>query len=83
MVDQMTGVVVGRERELADLDEFLDTVLAGTATLVIEGEPGIGKTTIWQAGIAGARERSWRVLESRPVESEAKLSYAALGDLLE
>ncbi|HEX9599540.1 MAG TPA: AAA family ATPase [Gaiellaceae bacterium] len=79
----MTGVVVGRERELADLDEFLDTVLAGTATLVIEGEPGIGKTTIWQAGIAGARERSWRVLESRPVESEAKLSYAALGDLLE
>jgi DNA-binding CsgD family transcriptional regulator len=83
LVDQMTGVIVGRERELADLDEFLDTVPAGPATLVIEGEPGIGKTTIWQAGVAGARERSWRVLESRPVESEAKLSYAALGDLLE
>src|SRR5262245_40291678 len=79
----MTGTIVGRERELADLGEFLDTVPACTSTLLIEGAPGIGKTTIWEAGVAGARGRGWRVLESRPVESEAKLSYAALGDLFE
>jgi tetratricopeptide (TPR) repeat protein len=79
----MTGAIVGRERELAEIAEFLEAIPAGAATLLIEGEPGIGKTTLWQAGVAGARERCWRVLESRPVESEAKLSFAALGDLLE
>jgi DNA-binding NarL/FixJ family response regulator len=79
----MTGAIVSRERELAALDEFLDAVPASAATLLIEGEAGIGKTTIWEVGIAGARERGWQVCVSRPVESEAKLSYAALGDLLE
>ena len=33
--------------------------------------------------LAQARARSYRVLSSRPTESEAKLSFAALGDLLD
>jgi len=83
LASHMSGAIVGRERELAEIAEFLEAIPAGAATLLIEGEPGIGKTTLWQAVVAGARERSWRVLESRPVESEAKLSFAAVGDLLE
>ncbi len=75
--------IVGREQELAEIAQFLEAIPAGAAALVIEGEPGIGKTTLWQAGVAGARERSWRVLASRPAESEAKLSLAAVGDLLD
>jgi DNA-binding CsgD family transcriptional regulator len=78
----MTGAIVSRERELEGISEFLDLVPGRAAVLLIDGEAGIGKTTLWQAAVTAARDRSWRVLESRPVESEAKLSFAALGDLL-
>jgi AAA ATPase-like protein len=49
---------------------------------VIEGPAGIGKTTIWLAGIGDAINRGYRVISSRGAESEARLSYATLGDLL-
>lgn len=74
--------VVGREAELDALLGFLDAVPEGPCALVFEGEPGIGKTTLWSAGVALAKERSFRILTCRSAESEAKLSYAALLDLL-
>lgn len=49
---------------------------------MLEGEPGIGKTTMWWATIARAESRGFRVLSCRPGEAEAKLSYAAVADLL-
>jgi DNA-binding CsgD family transcriptional regulator len=75
--------IVGREVELAAVERFLASVTTAPTFLVIEGEAGIGKTTIWDAGLARARERSYRVLACRPAEAETKMSYAALGDLLE
>jgi hypothetical protein len=41
--------IVGREEELGAIREFLDAV-ERLAALVIEGEPGIGKTTLWREG---------------------------------
>jgi DNA-binding CsgD family transcriptional regulator len=43
---------------------------------------GIGKTTLWRAGVGRARELGFCVLESRPAAPERELSFAALGDLL-
>jgi hypothetical protein len=40
--------LVGREWEMAGADRFLDDVADGPAALVLEGEPGIGKTTVWR-----------------------------------
>jgi hypothetical protein len=37
--------VLGREKELAALRTFLDDVPRGPRALLLEGEPGIGKTT--------------------------------------
>src|SRR5438876_7903299 len=74
--------MTGRERELAAADDFLDGLAEGAAALVLEGEAGIGKTTLWAATIARAEQRGFRVLSCRPAEAEAKLSYAALADLL-
>ena len=74
--------IVGREPELAALEEFLG-VEALVRALVLWGGPGIGKTTVLEAGIAAARERGLRVLAARPAGSETRLSYAALGDLLD
>ena len=75
--------VVGRERELDSLERFLDAVAKHPAGLHLGGDAGIGKTTLWKCVVAGARERSFHVLVSRPVESETQLAFSALGDLLE
>ena len=74
--------IVGRQRELAQVRAFLST--PGRArTLVIGGEPGIGKTTVWEAAIELARELGWRVLSARPSAAEAQPSFAALIELCE
>ena len=73
---------MGRDRELRDISAFLDRVEAGPGALLLEGSAGIGKTTLWLAGVGEAASRGYRVLQSRGAESEARLSYAALGDLL-
>jgi predicted ATPase len=73
---------VGRERELAAIERLLVTVEQGPRAIVLEGEPGIGKTTLWQAAFEQAGARDLQVLSCRPVEAEAKLAFASLGDLL-
>jgi DNA-binding CsgD family transcriptional regulator len=75
--------VVGRVDELSRLDAFLDELAEGPAALVLDGASGIGKTTLWDRGVATAVQRGWRVLSIRPAESEATLSFAGLADLLE
>ena len=45
------------------------------------GEPGIGKTTLWEAGVTAARSAGAEVLVARPSESEARLPFAGLIDL--
>ncbi len=74
--------VVGRESEIDCVRGFLEAVPDGPVALRIEGEAGIGKTTLWREGIAGAGERGLQVLTSRPVEAEIALPFAVLGDLL-
>jgi len=75
--------VVGRDHELRELRSFLDSLSMGSSSLLIEGAAGIGKTTLWSAGVTDAADRGFTVLSCRPAESEATLSFAGLGDLLE
>jgi DNA-binding CsgD family transcriptional regulator len=79
----LTEDVLGRESELATLDRFLDSIPTGPGALLLFGDAGIGKTTVWQQGLASALQRGYRTLSCGPVEAETRLSYAALGDLLE
>jgi DNA-binding CsgD family transcriptional regulator len=51
--------------------------------LVLTGAPGIGKTTLWQAAMAVAREHQVVVHAARPAEQEVQLAFAALADLLD
>src|SRR6185369_9261008 len=74
--------LIGRDDELAEVHRWLDLLADGPAALVIGGEPGIGKSTIWAAATTECPSRGIRVLSSRPVEAELRLGYAALGDLL-
>ena len=74
--------IVGREEELRAIAEFLERTTSEPGALVLEGSAGIGKTTMWLAGVAKARAMGRTVLVTRAAESEARMSYAALGDVL-
>ena len=74
--------LVGRDDELGAIIGVLDTEqLPGT--VVLPGEAGIGKTTLWLAGIDAAADRGYRVLSSRPTGAETRFSFTGLSDLLD
>jgi DNA-binding CsgD family transcriptional regulator len=79
----VADTVIGREEELGKIAAFLDASAEPPSALLLEGDAGIGKTTLWRYGIAAAAEREYRVLSCSPAEAEATLAYAAVGDLLE
>ncbi len=75
--------IVGREDELARLCRFVER--GSPRALVLVGGPGIGKTTLWEAGVrlARHRQRRVRVLAAHPSGAEARLAFGALIDLLD
>lgn len=78
----LQDAVVGRDAELAAIDAFLAGDEREARALLLEGEAGIGKSTLWRAGLETAERLGQRVLRAQPAESEAKLPYAALADLV-
>jgi hypothetical protein len=76
------GPIVRRESEIAVVYAFLADDDRGARALAIVGAPGLGKTTVWQAGVERARAAGYRVLSARPSGAEASLAFAGLSDLL-
>jgi len=73
--------LVGRERECAVIDGLLRDACAGTGgSLVLRGEPGIGKSTL--LGYARQRAARMRVLPAGGVQAESDLAFAGLHALL-
>jgi DNA-binding CsgD family transcriptional regulator len=73
--------VVGRSDELQAIDAWLDGVPEDV--LLLEGEAGIGKTTLWSATVDKAAAHGYRVLRARAAQTEAQLAFAVLRDLLD
>jgi DNA-binding CsgD family transcriptional regulator len=78
----MSGSGLGRPAERGAVVDFLTAAQSGPAGLVIEGEAGIGKTTLWLDALEQARTLGFRVLSAQVGEAETVLAYAAVGDLL-
>jgi DNA-binding CsgD family transcriptional regulator len=74
--------VIGRSIEFSALAKFLQSMSVQPSALVLEGEAGIGKTTLWLAAVKQARQHGFRVLTARVGQNETVLAYAALADLL-
>ena len=74
--------IIGRDSELESVRVFFEREGSVPSALVLQGEPGIGKTTLWNAGIAVATELGYRVLAATPSAAETQLVFAGLGDLL-
>ncbi|MFC4048609.1 BTAD domain-containing putative transcriptional regulator [Actinomadura syzygii] len=66
--DSVPGLV-GRDRELGELRAGIEAARRGTATMVLlEGEAGIGKTTLAEASAWIARDQGMNVVWARAVE---------------
>lgn len=74
--------IIGRDAELARLRATVDRAPGASPHMTLHGDPGTGKTTLLQAGVAHARARGVRVLAGSGYEGEARLSFAGLHQLL-
>ena len=79
----MAHAIVGRIDERGALDAFLTDELPELRALLIDGEPGIGKTTLLHELLAAARDRDYPILSCRPTRSEMDLSYVGLMELIQ
>jgi DNA-binding NarL/FixJ family response regulator len=79
--DAAAGAVIGRETETQRLLRFVDVLRTRPGAMVITGEPGIGKTTLWDRGTEAALSTGVHVVRTRCVEAEMPLALCALGDL--
>jgi len=74
-------VLVGREPERQLLAALIEGARGGSAgTLVVRGEPGVGKSALLDELVAGAGDAT--VLRTQGLEVEAPLAFAALHRLL-
>ena len=74
-------MLLGRDRELAQLGHMLDEARSGpSSTVIVHGEPGIGKTALVDA--VARMASGFTVLNARPLEAESELPFAGLADLL-
>ena len=72
-----------RPTEARTVRSFLASAAREPSALLIEGEAGIGKTTLWLTALEQARERGFRVLSARAAAAESVLAYTVLADLLD
>lgn len=76
-------MLVGRDRERRELDAALSGArLNRSAILVVSGEVGIGKTMLLEDAGERAHAAGMRVLRARGIESEARVPFAGLLELL-
>ncbi len=72
------NVLQGREQDIALIDRLIERIDRGGSTLVITGEPGIGKSALLEVAKRQASERGVSVLSMTGVLAEVHLPYAAL-----
>ncbi|HEX8854627.1 MAG TPA: AAA family ATPase [Thermoleophilaceae bacterium] len=80
---QRAGSLVGRARELAELEQTLDRVESGTHWAIeIVGEPGIGKSRLIAELGRIAEARGYLVLDGRAAEFESDIPFGVIVDAL-
>ena len=75
--------LLGRERELAAIDELLDHVDDQGGSLLVRGEAGLGKSALLDEAARRARDFGMTVLRTAGVPSERQMAFAGLHRLLQ
>jgi DNA-binding CsgD family transcriptional regulator len=76
------GPLLGRDAEVELLTSLLDGIHDSGSTLVLRGDPGIGKSRLLEEAARLARDRDIVVLSTAGVQSEARLAFSGLHQLL-
>src|SRR2546428_10079075 len=74
--------LTGRDAERREMEGWIGADDRSFGALLLTGEAGIGKTTLWRHAVADARRAGQLVIASSPAESGTQLQFAVLGDLL-
>jgi len=79
---QQPAPIIGREAGLARLRALVDPVPQASQVLLVTGEAGMGKTALLADAADRARSAGMRVLSVTGRESESRLAFAGLHQLL-
>ena len=79
---QQPAPIIGREAGLARLGGLVDPVPQSSQVLLVTGEAGMGKTVLLADAAGRARRAGMRVLSVTGRESESRLAFAGLHQLL-
>jgi DNA-binding CsgD family transcriptional regulator len=74
--------IIGREAALAQVRGLVDRIRPPGQVLLVTGEAGIGKTVLLEDAAGRARSAGLRVLSVTGRESESRLAFAGLHQLL-
>ncbi|WP_225850779.1 AAA family ATPase [Streptomyces sp. HPF1205] len=78
----MTKVIFGRSAELAVIGDALDAISGTGTALVIEGEAGIGKSTLLKAAADRAAADGYRLLGCSGFQSQTEVGFAGIHELI-
>ena len=82
LLAEQSALIVGREAGLARLRGLVDPAPTASRVLLVTGEAGMGKTVLLADTAERARPAGMRVLWVTGRESESKLAFAGLHQLL-
>ena len=74
--------LLGRERDLAELEAYLDLPAPDGWAVALVGEPGVGKSALQSVTVESARARGYTVVAARGTPGERHLPFAALHQLI-
>ena len=74
--------MVGREDDVAWIVAFVDRLVHVGGSVLLSGDPGIGKSALLDVGVRGVRRWGVPVLRAEGVEFESDLPYSTLNQLL-
>ena len=75
--------LVGRDTELAFLDDVVASIDGGPRYVVLRGPAGMGKTALWREALRRHRAAGHRVLATRPAEEELAGPMVGVVDMFE
>jgi DNA-binding CsgD family transcriptional regulator/tetratricopeptide (TPR) repeat protein len=78
----MASELIGRDSEIAAVELLVARIADGGGSLLVLGDPGIGKSALAEVASRRAAGRGMRVLACAGVAGEAQFSFAGLHQLL-